>query len=104
MLLNLEEERITIAIDEPSQDLLGVTAGLAFLPELLTRTAPIVHVACLDGMTEGVLVHPSHHEHASTRCGTLLHNGRNEPSIIIFKIQIHPHHIEAAEAIAQEDS
>lgn len=48
-----------------------------------------MHVAGLDGMPEGILVHPCHHEHASAFLGTLLHNGWNQSPVVVFEIQLH---------------
>ena len=89
MLLHLKEEGVAITIDEPAQDPLRVAARLAFLPEILTGAAPVVHVAGLHGMLERVLVHPGHHENASAGFGTLLHNRGNQAAVIEFEIQVH---------------
>ena len=89
VLLDLEEEGVAVAIDEPTQDPLRVAARLAFLPELLAGAAPVVHVAGLDGMPEGILVHPGHHEHAPAFLGALLNNGWNQSPVVVFEIQLH---------------
>ncbi len=89
VLLDLEEEGVAVAIDEPTQDPLRVAARLAFLPELPAGAAPVVHVAGLDGMLQGILVHPGHHEHAPAFLGALLNNGWNQSPVVVFEIQLH---------------
>lgn len=89
VLLDLEEEGVAVAIDEPSQDPLRVAARLAFLPELPAGAAPVVHVAGFDGMPEGILVHPGHHEHTPAFLGALLNNGWNQSPVVVFEIQLH---------------
>lgn len=89
MLFDFKEEGVAIAIHEPAEDLLRVAARFAFFPELLAGAAPVVHVAGLNGVFERVFVHPRHHEHAAAGLGALLHDGRNEPAVVIFEIQLH---------------
>ena len=90
VLFDFKEQGVAVAIDEPTQDLLGVAARFTFLPELLPRAAPVVHVTRRHGVMEGILVHPGHHQHPAAGLGALLHNGRNEAAIIIFQVQLHP--------------
>ena len=89
MLLDLKEERVAIAVDEPAEDLLRVAARFAFFPELFPRAAPVVHVTRLHGVLERILVHPRHHEYPATGFRALLHDRGNEAAIVIFKIQLH---------------
>ena len=51
-LLDLEEQGVAVAVDEPAEDPLGVAAGLTLLPELLAGATPVVHVAGLDGVLQ----------------------------------------------------
>ena len=104
MLDDFKEEGVAVAIHKPTQDLLRVAARFALLPKLFTRAAPVVHVAGFDGMTEGILIHPGHHDHTSTCLGTFLHNRWNEALIVVFEIELHQYHIEVAGGFAQEDS
>lgn len=89
VLIDFEEQGVTIAVDKPTQDLLRVAAGLTFFPELLAGTAPVVHVARLDRVLEGVFVHPSHHEYATPSLGALLYDRGDEATVVIFEIQLH---------------
>ena len=99
MLLHLEEKGVSVAIDKPAEDLLGVAAGFTLLPEFFAGAAPVVHEAGLDGMAEGVLVHPGHHQHASTSLGAFLHDGWNESAVVIFEVQLHLLIIEEGEGL-----
>ncbi len=66
-LFDLEKEHILIAVGIPAFDFLGVAAGFAFEPELLTGAAPVVHEAGLEGFLEGFAIHPREHEDPAAR-------------------------------------
>ena len=88
-LLDLEEEGVAVAVDKPAEDLLSVAARFPLLPELFAGAAPVVHVAGLNGVLEGILVHPGHHDHTTAFLGAFLHDGGNQTASIEFQIQVH---------------
>ena len=86
-LLNLEEERVGVAVLEPAHHLLRVAARLALEPEFLPRPAPVVHEARLQRRAERALVHPGHHEHAPG--GRVLHDRGDEAVGVVFELRLH---------------
>ena len=91
-LFDFEKEDILVAIHKPTHDALGVTAGLAFEPELAARAAPVSHETLLEGHGEGFAVHPSKHEHAATGtlgAGGFLDDHGNQPVGGEFDIEFH---------------
>ena len=87
-LLDLEKQRVAVAIGEPPQDALRIAAALAFEPQLAARTAPIVHEAGLDRLGKRLAIHPRDHHDAPVACS--LNDSRHETLFIEFdKIQIH---------------
>lgn len=92
ILLNLEEEHVAVAIDEPSHDALGVAAALAFEPKLVARAAPVVHEAGFEGFFQGFTIHPGKHENTSRRgvfTGGLLDDRRDEMVGCKFEVEFH---------------
>jgi hypothetical protein len=91
-LLDLEEEDVSVAVDEPSKNALGVPAGLTFEPESGARAAPVGHQAGAEGIFEGLAVHPCEHENAAGRPrggGGFLDDDGNEPVLVKFEIKFH---------------
>jgi len=77
-LLDLDQQRIAVAIKSDVFHGLGMSAGLAFHPELLARTAPEMSLAGLQGFLQRGLVHPSHHQDAP---GVLLLDDRRNQAV-----------------------
>jgi len=91
-LLDLEEEDILVAVHEPADNALGVTAGLAFEPELAARAAPVSHESLLESHGEGFAVHPGEHEHAAggaLGAGGFLDDHGNQPVGGKFEVEFH---------------
>jgi len=91
-LLDLEKKHVFVAIDIPAFDFLSVAAGFSLEPELVARTAPIVHEAGFDGFLESFTVHPGEHEDATVRGiapGGFLHDGGDETVGCEFEIEFH---------------
>src|SRR5215831_2800920 len=80
LLMNLEEERVAIAIGEDAIHVLPMARGLALAPELLARARPEVARARPPRCPEGLAVHPGDHGHlAGVR---LLDHRGNEPVLV----------------------
>src|SRR4051812_34195741 len=75
-LVDLDQERVAVAIEGDVLDLLRVAARLALHPELLPRPAPEMGLAAREGLLQGRAIHPGHHEDATGLL--LLDNGGNE--------------------------
>jgi hypothetical protein len=91
-LLDLEKEHVTVTVCEPANHFLLVAAGFTFEPELLSRAAPIVHKAGLQGFLEGLVIHPGKHQHATVRnaaARSLLHDYRDKTFRGEFEIEFH---------------
>ena len=88
-LLDLDQQRIAVAIERDVLHLLRVAAGLALHPELLARAAPEMRLARCDGGFERSAVHPGHHQHAT---GFLfLDDGRDQPVPVKFQFIVKTH-------------
>ncbi len=59
-------------------------AALALHPVLLSAPTPEMCLARLEGISNGVGIHPSHHQHAPS--AFLLNNGRDEAIIVKFQV------------------
>src|SRR6266545_6042697 len=76
LLLHDEEEHIAIAVVVRLADVLAIARGLSLAPVLLAGTAPEPRAAGLEGLAQGLGVHPGHHQHAAG--ARLLHDGGHE--------------------------
>ena len=88
-LLNLDEQRITIAIKSNVFDRLGMPAGFAFHPELLARPAPKMCSAGGYRFFQRSPVHPRHHQHPAIIM--ILNNRRNQAIAIEFQFFVKVH-------------
>jgi len=88
-LLDLDEQRVAIAIERNVFDGLGVAAFLAFHPEFLTGAAPKMRFARGNGFFERSAIHPRHHQDA-TGAG-FLHDGGNEALGVKFQFVVKGH-------------
>jgi len=91
-LFDLEQKNVLVAVHKPPHDALGVTACLAFEPELFARAAPVGHFSGLEGQGKRFAAHPSKHENASSRnggSGGFLHDDGDQPVRVKFKMGFH---------------
>jgi hypothetical protein len=77
------EECITVAIDPQFDDALGITAGVAFVPEFLAAATPKDGLADLKSAAQALGVHPCHHQHLPR--GRVLHNRGDQPGVVKFE-------------------
>ena len=61
--LDPQPDAILVVIDPHLDHFLHESAGGALVPELLTAAAPVVGLAGLDRLGEGLAVHHGHHQH-----------------------------------------
>jgi len=88
-LLNLDQERVSIAIKSDVFDRLRVPARFALHPVLLSRPAPEMGFARSNRFFQRGAVHPRHHQH--TPRALLLDYGRNKPVRIELQFVIQTH-------------
>ena len=89
ILLDLDEERVAVAVEGDVFDGLGVAAFLAFHPVFLAGAAPKMGLASLDGVGERGAVHPRHHHDAS---GFLfLNDGGDQAVGVKFQFVVEAH-------------
>jgi len=88
-LLDLDEQRVAVAIERDIFYGLGVAAFLAFHPEFLAGAAPEMGFAGGDGFFEGSAIHPRHHQDAAG--AGFLHNGGNEAVGVKFQFVVKGH-------------
>ena len=89
VLGNLNQEGVTIAIERDIANRLGVSAFLAFHPELLAGTTPEMSFAGFHCLLQRSTVHPGHHQ--DTAGGLFLNNCRDQSigSPLQFIIETH---------------
>src|SRR3954447_12300873 len=63
LLLDLDPDRILIAIDAHLDDALGMAGFLALAPELLARAAVVPGVAGRNGLSKRLRIHMRDHQH-----------------------------------------
>ena len=63
LLFNRQQQHIGIAVVAQATQFLDVAAGGSLMPQLLAGTAPVVHVATIQGALQGLAIHPGHHQH-----------------------------------------
>src|SRR5439155_6035981 len=88
-LLDLNQQRVAVAVERDVSDVLHVPAGLPFHPEFLARAAPEMRPAGLEGLFQRRAVHPRHHQHAAG--GLLLDYGRDETIRVEFQSLVDAH-------------
>jgi hypothetical protein len=84
--LNLNQDRVLIAIGGNGLDYQAVPRSLPLQPELLAGAAVKGGKARFDGLAEGFVIHIPHHEDATRRM--VLNDGCDQPTGF-FKIEIH---------------
>ena len=76
-LLNLEQYTIVVTIDTNLFNFLDVARSFTLFPELISRSGPVVGNIGLQGLSPGLIIGVSHHEHLpgfnreSAYCSTL---------------------------------
>src|SRR5262249_48147796 len=75
-LMDLEEDRVGVAVDVDFAYFLDVPPLFAFAPELAAAAAVIHGAAGSQRFLVGFLIHPGEHQHLS--CGGVLGNGGDE--------------------------
>ena len=81
-LIDLDEERVLIAIVQDLCNALNVARGFTFLPELLARTAPKPGETAFHGLLQRCRVHVRDHE--DLVCSTVLDDSGDEAFFIVF--------------------
>src|SRR5262245_44876388 len=64
-LLDLDEQRVGVAVQAQLDDLLHVARFLALAPQALARARPVHRLAALHALRERCAVHPGHGKHLS---------------------------------------
>jgi hypothetical protein len=82
-LVDLQQDRVGVAVDEGSPDALNVAALFALLPKPLATAAVINRLAGGDGRIPGLAVHVGQHEHATG--GGVLHR-HWEQGIVVTEV------------------
>jgi hypothetical protein len=83
-LLDLDQERIAVAIDIDFMDLLNVAALFALAPKLLAAAAIVHSVTKLKGLAVAFFVHIGHHENLTSL--VILHDHRNK-TVALFEVR-----------------
>ena len=83
-LVDLDEQRVLVAVIQDILDLLDMTGCFPFLPELLSRTAPEPCKSRLHGLSYRSCVHVGDHEHFAGL--PVLDHGGNQPFFIILEV------------------
>lgn len=85
---NEREQRIGIAIVAQLDELLGVSAGGALMPQFLATARPKHRLAAFERERKRFFAHPRHHEHFERAC--ILHDAGYKPVRIVSKLrQVH---------------
>src|ERR1700754_798946 len=66
-LLDLDPDRVLVAVHSHLDHALGVAGGLALAPQRIARAAEIPGVAALDGLAQRLGVHVRDHQHLAAR-------------------------------------
>ena len=83
--VDLDQQRIAIAVGPKLLDLLHVAARRALVPELLAAAAPKPRGTGLERQPHRLLVHPGNHKHLAGVI--LLNHTRNQPTGVVRKIR-----------------
>src|SRR5690606_26574781 len=62
-LVDLDEQRITVAVEADALDVLSMAGRVALAPVLSAGAGPEGHAAAGEGATQRLVVHPGEHEH-----------------------------------------
>jgi hypothetical protein len=79
-LVNQQQYGVAIAVDAKFNEALNLARVLAFAPQLLARTRPVMDAAGGNGSRNRFVVHPGEHEHLA-RIVLLCHR-RDEASLV----------------------
>src|SRR5690349_2512929 len=77
LLLDLQPDRILVAIDSQFEHALDMSGRLPLFPERLTRTAVVPGFAAGDGLTKGFFIHMPDHQDVARFC--VGHDSSNQP-------------------------
>ena len=79
-LLDGEQEHIGVTVVANSFHNLEMAAGGTFVPELLTRAAPVMGLTARQCGLDRLTVHPGHHQHGPVQ--PVLRNGWDQPRFV----------------------
>lgn len=82
-LLDHKLYSVLIAVGADFSDGLEVSAGCAFVPDFLTGPGPIMSLAGIECLDQGLLIHPGEHQERA-RCG-VCGNRREQPISAKFR-------------------
>ena len=88
-LLDLDQQRVAVAIEREILNRLRMTAFLTLHPEFLPGPAPEMGFAGGDGFFQRGAIHPRHHQYAPG--ARFLHNGWNQPVGVEFQFVVKAH-------------
>ena len=88
-LLDLEEQRVAVAVEGHLLDRLGMAADFALHPKLLAGPAPKPGLAGFEGLLQGGPVHPGHHQHAARLL--FLNDCRDQAVCVEFQLIVKSH-------------
>ena len=81
--IDKDQQGVAVAVEAKGDDGLGVAAGVAFVPELLTAAAPKDSLPDFECAAQALFVHPCHHQHLLRLC--ILDDGGDQPGRVKFK-------------------
>ena len=85
-LFHIEQQCVIVAVAVNGDDLLQMAAGCTFVPQFLTRTAPVPGVTGFQCLTQAFLVHVCQHQNRF--CIYVKCNRRNQFAFLKVFIQI----------------
>ncbi len=83
-LFDFYKKSVLITIVQNIFNELDIAGGLALLPELLSRTAPVPGEAGFDSLLKRRSIHVRDHQYFIVL--PVLDHGRNEPFVIVFQV------------------
>src|SRR5207248_2286197 len=84
LLVDDEQENVTIAVVEGFLHELDVSRGVALGPSFLAGPAPVDHAPDVEGLPQRRLVHPTHHQDPPAQ---LLGDGRHQPVCVVCRLR-----------------
>ena len=83
-LVDLQQDRVVVAVKADFQHFLGVAGFLALVPQLAPRTRPIHGFASFHRQLQRFAIHPGEHQHIAAR--RILGDDRGEALLVPFDI------------------